>query len=73
MNLNKFFAELRRRNVYKVGIAYAVVPGLVIQIATEVFPVFRNSELTVLLGVDNLSHKFKLVIEPARRLAAVIG
>ena len=41
MNLNKFFAELRRRNVYKVGITYAVVPGLVIQIATEVFLFFE--------------------------------
>src|SRR3954454_22809707 len=33
-----FFAELKRRNVYKVAVAYAVVAWLVIQIATQVFP-----------------------------------
>ena len=38
MNPNNFFAELRRRNVYKVAIAYAVVAWLLMQIATQVFP-----------------------------------
>ena len=38
MNLKKFFAELKRRNVYKVAIAYAVVAWLLLQIATQVFP-----------------------------------
>src|SRR4026208_895854 len=38
MNLRKFFAELKRRNVYKVAIAYAVIAWLVMQIATQVFP-----------------------------------
>src|SRR6266566_574566 len=33
-----FFAELRRRNVYKVAVAYAVVGWLVVQVATQVFP-----------------------------------
>jgi TolB-like protein/Tfp pilus assembly protein PilF len=33
-----FFAELKRRNVYKVAVAYAIVGWLVIQIATQVFP-----------------------------------
>jgi TolB-like protein/Flp pilus assembly protein TadD len=33
-----FFAELQRRNVYKVAIAYAVVAWLLMQIATQVFP-----------------------------------
>src|SRR6516162_11792083 len=36
-----FFAELKRRNVYKVAIAYAVVAWLLIQIATQVFPFFE--------------------------------
>ena len=36
-----FFAELKRRNVYKVGIAYAVVGWLLVQIATQVFPIFE--------------------------------
>ena len=33
-----FLAELTRRNVYKVAIAYAVVAWLLMQIATQVFP-----------------------------------
>jgi hypothetical protein len=33
-----FFAELKRRNVYEVAIAYGVVSWLLIQIAAQVFP-----------------------------------
>ena len=36
-----FFSELKRRNVYKVAIAYGVVAWLLIQIATQVFPFFE--------------------------------
>src|SRR3954468_25092721 len=32
------FSELKRRNVYKVAVAYAVVGWLLVQIATQVFP-----------------------------------
>src|SRR5947209_11496164 len=38
MDPKKFFGELKRRNVYKVAIAYAIVGWLVIQVATQVFP-----------------------------------
>src|SRR5213595_1179558 len=38
MNPKSFFGELKRRNVYKVAVAYAVVAWLVTQIATQVFP-----------------------------------
>src|SRR5882724_2478077 len=38
MNPDNFFAELKRRNVYKVAVAYAIAGWLVIQIATQVFP-----------------------------------
>src|SRR5437870_10855807 len=41
MDLGNFFAELKRRNVYKVAIAYGVVAWLLIQIATQVFPFFE--------------------------------
>ena len=41
MNLPNFFAELKRRNVYKVAVAYAVVGWLLIQVATQVFPFFE--------------------------------
>lgn len=33
-----FLAELKRRNVYKVAVAYAVVGWLLVQVATQVFP-----------------------------------
>src|ERR1044071_5377630 len=33
-----FFFELKRRNVYKVAVAYAVVGWLLVQVATQVFP-----------------------------------
>jgi adenylate cyclase len=35
---SSFFAELKRRNVYKVAVAYAIVGWLLVQIATQVFP-----------------------------------
>jgi TolB-like protein/Flp pilus assembly protein TadD len=38
MNPKNFFGELKRRNVYKVAVAYGVVAWLLIQIATQVFP-----------------------------------
>ena len=38
MNSHNFLAELKRRNVYKVAVAYAVVGWLLIQVATQVFP-----------------------------------
>jgi adenylate cyclase len=41
VNLRNFFGELKRRNVYKVAIAYAVIAWLLIQIATQTFPFFE--------------------------------
>src|ERR1700756_2237165 len=38
MKNGNFFIELKRRNVYKVGVAYAVVGWLIAQIATQIFP-----------------------------------
>ncbi len=46
-----FFAELKRRNVYKVAVAYAVVGWLVVQIATQVFPFFEIPSWAVRLIV----------------------
>ena len=44
MNLSNFFKELKRRNVYKVAVAYAVVGWLVIQISSTVLPTFHAPE-----------------------------
>src|SRR5215471_11588974 len=51
MNPKIFFGELKRRNVYKVAVAYAVVSWLLIQIATQVFPFFEIPNWTVRLVV----------------------
>ena len=40
MNLTRFFAELKRRHVYRAAVAYAMVAWLLTQIATQVFPFF---------------------------------
>ena len=47
MKSGNFFAELKRRNVYKVAVAYAVVAWLVIQIASIVLPTFHAPEWTL--------------------------
>jgi serine/threonine-protein kinase len=39
--MNNFFAELKRRNVYKVAITYAVVAWLLIQAASILLPTFE--------------------------------
>jgi len=41
MKIDNFFAELKRRNVYKVAAAYAVVSWLLIQAASIFFPAFN--------------------------------
>jgi TolB-like protein/Flp pilus assembly protein TadD len=41
MNARRFFTELKRRKVYRVAAAYAVLAWLLIQIATQVFPFFE--------------------------------
>lgn len=42
-----FFAELKRRNVYKVAVAYAVVGWLTIQVSSTVLPTFHAPEWVV--------------------------
>src|SRR3954468_14391273 len=41
MDPRNFFAELRRRNVYKVAAAYAVVGWFLIQAASIIFPTYE--------------------------------
>ena len=57
MNPKKFFAEVKRRNVYKVAAAYGVVAWLLTEIATQVLPFFeipnwgvRLIVLTIIIG-----------------------
>src|SRR5438445_3799690 len=51
MKIDNFFAELKRRNVYKVAVAYAVVAWLLMQIASQIFPFFEIPNWTVRLVV----------------------
>ena len=41
MKIDNFFAELKRRNVYKVAVAYAVIAWLLIQAGSILFPTFE--------------------------------
>jgi eukaryotic-like serine/threonine-protein kinase len=41
VKIDNFFSELKRRNVYKVAVAYAVVGWLLVQVTTQVFPIFE--------------------------------
>jgi TolB-like protein len=49
--VKSFFAELKRRKVHRVAIAYAVAAWLLIQIATQVFPFFEIPNWAVRLVV----------------------
>jgi serine/threonine-protein kinase len=46
-----FFAELKRRNVYKVAVAYGVVAWVLMQIASQIFPFFEIPNWVVRLVV----------------------
>jgi TolB-like protein/Tfp pilus assembly protein PilF len=45
MSRPSFFGELQRRHVYQVGAAYCVGGWLLVQVVTQVFPVFEISAL----------------------------
>jgi TolB-like protein/Flp pilus assembly protein TadD len=51
MSNRNLFSELKRRNVYKVAVAYAIVGWLLVQIATQVFPFFEIPNWAVRLVV----------------------
>ena len=77
-----FFSELKRRNVYKVAVAYAAVGWLVIQIATATFPTLeiptwamRLVVILVLLGFPValvLAWAFELTPEGIARTPAAV-
>jgi TolB-like protein/Tfp pilus assembly protein PilF len=60
MNPRNFFAELKRRNVYKVAIAYAVVAWLLMQIATQVFPFLEIPNWAIRLVIMLLAIGFPI-------------
>ena len=64
MNINQLFSELKRRNVYKVAVAYAVVGWLLIQVATQVFPFLEipNWVIRLVIALIALGFPIALVI-----------
>jgi len=71
VNAKNFFAELKRRHVYKVAIAYAVVAWLLMQVASQIFPFFEIPNWAVRLVVLLLVIGFPvaLILAWVRRLA----
>ena len=45
--MRTFFAELKRRNVFKVGVAYAIVAWLIMQVVETFFPALHIPEWTI--------------------------
>src|SRR5947207_8849365 len=57
-----FFSELKRRNVYKVAVAYAVVGWLVAQIATQIFPFLEIPNWVVRLIIVLIAIGFPIAL-----------
>src|SRR5205823_13174529 len=64
VNPRNFFSELKRRNVYKVAIAYGVVAWLLLQAASILFPTFEAPTWTmkVFVAVTALGFPIALII-----------
>ena len=60
--MRNFFAELKRRNVYKVAVAYAIVGWLLVQIATQVFPFLEIPNWVVRLVIALVAIGFPIAI-----------
>jgi len=62
MSERNFFAELKRRNVYKVAVAYGVVAWLLMQVASQIFPFFDIPNWVVRLVVVLLIIGFPIAL-----------
>jgi TolB-like protein/Tfp pilus assembly protein PilF len=62
VNPGNFFAELKRRNVYKVAVAYAIVGWLLVQIATQVFPFLEIPNWVVRLVIALVAIGFPIAL-----------
>src|SRR6266511_2422628 len=62
MDPTKFFAELKRRNVYKVAVAYAIVGWLLVQVATQVFPPLEIPNWVVRLVIALVAVGFPIAL-----------
>jgi len=64
VNARNILTELKRRNVYKVAAAYAVVGWLLIQVATQVFPFLEipNWAIRLVIFVTAIGFPIALII-----------
>jgi TolB-like protein/cytochrome c-type biogenesis protein CcmH/NrfG len=62
MNPKSFFGELKRRNVYKAAVAYAIVGWLLVQIATQVFPFLEIPNWIVRLVIALIALGFPIAL-----------
>src|SRR6266566_8799939 len=62
MKIDNFFAELKRRNVYKVAVAYAVAGWALAQGIAQVFPVFDIPNWAVRLIVLAIVNGFPIAL-----------
>jgi TolB-like protein/tetratricopeptide (TPR) repeat protein len=62
VRIDNFFAELKRRNVYKVAVAYAVVGWLIAQIATQIFPFLEIPNWVVRLIIVLIAIGFPIAL-----------
>ncbi len=79
MNPKIFFAELRRRNVYRVAVTYAVIAWLLIQAASILLPTFeaptwvmKGFVVFLILRTENVSPDEVLPSWSPRKFAALI-
>src|ERR1051326_4582611 len=62
MSERNFFLELKRRNVYKVAVAYAIVGWLLVQVATQVFPFLEIPNWVVRLVIALVAIGFPVAL-----------
>jgi hypothetical protein len=62
VNPTNFFAELKRRNVYRAAVAYGVVAWFLTQLTTQVFPFFEIPNSAVRLVVIVLAVGFPIAM-----------
>jgi ketosteroid isomerase-like protein len=62
MNPGNFFAELKRRNVFRVALTYAVVAWLLIEIASVLLPILDASEWIITSFVMLLALGFAVAL-----------
>jgi TolB-like protein len=60
--MKQFFVELKRRNVYKVAVAYAIVGWLLVQITTQVFPFLEIPNWVVRLVIALVAIGFPIAL-----------